>query len=267
MLGKTVISSGMLVRRGGTALWACLLLAACASAPPQLNVQPDDWSYAPHTIELQLSAAETLNIDSGQAHALSLGVFQLADPAPFSTLAGSAAGAEKLLDQGVDADPSVVGFDRIVLQPGEKRTIVLSRAAHAQYLGLVAGYFKITPAQDVVVFNIPVLPKPVGWVTKGMVLVGLQGEDTDGVPGPVTLSAGFGSEQVASYASLTAGSAKVVAPPKGAKGGGGGSAGGGGGKSGGKGPSLPTSLPSLPSAPKSPAGPPSGGSNSNGGGE
>lgn len=270
MLGKTVIWSGMLVRTGGAALCAGLLLAACASAPPpQLNVQPDDWSYAPHTIELQLSAADTLNIDSGQPHALSLGVFQLADPAPFSTLAGSAAGAEKLLDQGMDADPSVVGFDRIVLQPGEKRTIVLSRAAHAQYLGLVAGYFRITPAQDVVIFNIPVQPKPVGWVTKGMVLVGLQGEDTDGVPGPVTLSAGFGPEQVASYASLTAGSAKVTAPPKGAKGGGGGgSAGGGGGKPGGKGPSLPTSLPSmpsLPSAPKTPAGPSSGGSSSGGG--
>ncbi|HEY3644343.1 MAG TPA: type VI secretion system lipoprotein TssJ [Gammaproteobacteria bacterium] len=272
MLGKTVISSGMLVRMGWGALSACLLLAACASAPPpQLNVQPDDWSYAPHTIELQLSAAETLNIDSGQAHALSLGVFQLADPAPFSTLAGSAAGAEKLLDLGMDADPSVVGFDRIVLQPGEKRTVVLSRAAHAQYLGLVAGYFKITPAQDVVVFNIPVQAKPVGWVTKGMVLVGLQGEDTDGVPGPLTLSAGFGSEQVATYASLSAGSAKVVAPPKGGGkggGGGGGSAtgGGGGGKSGGKGPSLPTSLPSLPSAPK-PSGSSGGGSSSSGGGE
>src|SRR6185312_15360862 len=128
--------------------------------------------------------------------------------------------------QGMDADPSVVGFDRIVLQPGERRTITLSRAAHAQYLGLVAGYFKITPAQDVVVFNIPVLPKPVGWVTKGMVAVGLQGADTDGIPGPVTLSAGFGSDQVATYVSLTAGSAKVVAPPKGGGKGGGGSSGG-----------------------------------------
>src|SRR5690348_8477451 len=196
---------------GGVLAGVCLLLTACASSPPAgLTVQPDDWTYAPRSVELQLSAAETLNIDSGQAHALSLGVFQLSDPAAFTTLAASAAGAEKLLDQGMDADPTVVGFDRIVLQPGERRTIDLNRAAHAQYLGLVAGYFKITPAQDVVVFNIPIVPKPTGWVTKGMVAAGLQGADTDGVPGPVTLSAGFGSEQVATFAWLTPGSAKLV---------------------------------------------------------
>lgn len=256
---RNVISRGMLLRSGWTLLSTCLLLAACASAPPpQLTAQPDDLTYAPNVIELQLSAAETLNIDSGQAHALSLGVFQLSDPAAFGTLAASAAGAEKLLDQGMDADPSVVGFDRIVLEPGEKRTIHLNRAAHAQFLGLVAGYFKITPAQDVVVFNIPIVPKPVGWITKGMVMTGLQGADTDGIPGPVTLSAGFGSDQVATYASLTAGSAKVVATKGGAKGGGGGSKSGGG-----KGPSLPTSMPKLPGAPKAPT----GGSSSSGGGE
>lgn len=254
---------------GWTVLCACLLLAACASSPPpDLTVQPDDLSYAPRTIELQLSAAETLNIDSGQAHALSLGVFQLSDPAAFGTLAASAAGAEKLLDQGMDADATVVGFDRIVLQPGEKRTVYLNRAAHAQYLGLVAGYFRITPAQDVVIFNIPIVPKPVGWVTKGMVAVGLQGADTDGIPAPVALSAGFGSDQVATYASLTAGSAKVVAAAKGAKGGAGaGSAGSAksGGGAGGKGPSLPSLPGSLPSVPKLPSKPSSGGSSSGGG--
>lgn len=260
-----VITRGMLKRSGWALSATCLLLAACASTPPpELTAQPDDLTYAPHSIELQLSAAETLNIDSGQAHALSLGVFQLSDPAAFATLAASAAGAEKLLDQGMDADPSIVGFDRIVLEPGERRTVNLNRAAHAQYLGLVAGYFKITPSQDVVVFNIPIVPKPVGWITKGMVVTGLQAADTDGIPGPVTLSAGFGSDQVATYASLTAGSAKVVTAKGGAKGGGGKSSAGGGGK----GPSLPTSMPkvpSVPSAPKLPGGSSSGGSSSSGG--
>ena len=113
MQRRTVISGGALMRAGWSALCACLLLAACASSPPpQLSAQPDDLTYAPDSIELQLSSAETLNIDSGQAHALSLGVSQLSDPAAFATLAASAAGAEKLLDQGMDADPSVVGFIR-----------------------------------------------------------------------------------------------------------------------------------------------------------
>lgn len=248
----TGISRGIRRHAGWALPSACLLLSACASSPPpDLTVQPDGWTYAPRTVELQLSAAETLNIDSGQPHALSLGVFQLSDPAAFSTLAGTAAGAEKLLDQGMGADPTVVGFDRIVLQPGERRAIYLDRAAHAQYLGFVAGYFKIIAAQDAAVFNIPIVPKPTGWVTKGMVAAGLQGADTDGVPAPVTLSVGFGPKQVATFTSLTPGSAKVVAAQKGGgKGNSGGSGGGGGSKSGGKLPSL-SSLPSLPKLPSS----------------
>jgi len=234
----------------------CLLLAACSSAPPQLAVPPDGWTYGPHLVELQLSAAETLNIDSGQPHAMSLGVFQLSDPAAFSNLAANSAGAEKLLDQGMDSDPSVVGFDRIVLQPGDKHTIYLNRAANAQYLGFVAGYYKLVPAQDVAVFNIPIVPKPVGWVTKGMEVVGLEGDDTDGMPAPVTLSIGLGSEQVALFKSLTDGSARVVASPKG--GGKGNSSSGGSGSKGGK-------LPSLPSVPKLPSKPSSGGSGGGGG--
>lgn len=255
----TAIQYGILRWLARGSVVACLSLAACSSAPPQLTVAPDGWTYGPHLVEVQLSAAETLNIDSGQPHALSLGIFQLSDPGAFSTLAGNPAGAEKLLDLGMDGDPSVVGFDRIVLQPGEKRTVYLNRAANAQYLGFVAGYYQITPAQDVAVFNIPVVPKPVGWVTKGMVAVGLQGAATDGVPGPVTLSIGLGSEQVATFASLTAGSAKVVASAKGGGKGNSKSGGGGGSKSGSK-------LPSPPSLPKPPGSKTSSSGGSGGGG-
>jgi type VI secretion system VasD/TssJ family lipoprotein len=233
------------------ALLACaagLLLGACASAPPQLTVGPNDWTYGPRQLEIQLVAAETLNIDSGQPHALSIGVFQLSDPAAFSTLAATSAGAEKFLDQGATADASVVDFDRIVLQPGEKRTIYLNRAANAQYIGLVAGYYKLSPPQDVALFNIPIIPKPVGWVTKGMVAVGLQGADTDGVPGQLALSVAFGPEQVAEFDSDTAGSARISAPAKGAKGGASSGSGGKGGSSGGSKPGvkLPTPPTSLP---------------------
>ncbi|HEX4300697.1 MAG TPA: type VI secretion system lipoprotein TssJ [Gammaproteobacteria bacterium] len=255
------------MRRLNAALGALglgLLLGSCTSAPPQLTVQPDGWTYGPRLVTLQLEAAEALNLDSGQAHALSIGIFQLSDPAVFGTATASPAGASKFLDQGADADASVVDFDRVVLQPGEKRTVYLNRAANSQYVGIVAGYYQLVVLQDVALFNIPVIPKPVGWVTKGMMAVGLQGADTDGIPGPLALSVGFGPDQVARFASDTAGSARIFAA-KGGKGGGGAAAGGkggggGGAKSGGKMPSLPTSLPSMPKAPSS-----SGGGSSSGG--
>jgi type VI secretion system VasD/TssJ family lipoprotein len=226
---------------------ACgLLLGACASAPPQLTVSPDGWTYGPRLVTLQLEAAEALNLDSGQPHALSIGIFQLSDPAAFGTATASPAGAAKFLDQGADADASVVDFERVVLQPGEKRTLNLNRAQNAQYIGIVAGYYQINSLQDVALFNIPILPKPVGWVTKGMQLTGLQAADTNGIPGPLALSVGFGPDQVARFASDTAGSARIFAA-KGGKG----SGGGGGGKAGGKTPSLPTSMPKPPSLPGS----------------
>lgn len=241
----------------GCRAWiACtLLLAGCSSAPPQLTVAPNDWTYGARLLQVHVSTANTLNIDSGQPHAISLGVFQLSDPATFSSLSASPAGAAKLLDQGQAADASVVDFDRIVLQPGEKRTVYLNRAANAQYIGLIAGYYKIDPIQDVALFNIPIVAKPVGWVTKGMVAVGLQGASTDGMPGQLALSIGFGSDQVAEYASNTDGSARIFAPAKGAKGGSGGNSSGnsnGGSSSGMK-------MPSTPSLPKKPSSSSSGG--------
>jgi type VI secretion system VasD/TssJ family lipoprotein len=243
-----------------------LLLGSCASAPPQLTVSPVDWTYGPRLVTLQLEAAEALNLDSGQPHALSIGVFQLSDPAAFSAAAATPAGAAKFLDQGADADPSVVDFDRLVLQPGEKRTVYLNRAQNTQYIGIVAGYYQLNSLQDVALFNIPVIPKPVGWVTKGMVAVGLQGPDTDGMPGPLALSVGFGPDQVARFASDTQGSDRIFAA-KGGKGGGaaaGGKSGGGGGASK-PGIKLPTSIPSVPSLPKAPSAPAAGGGSSSGG--
>lgn|GEM_PF-2424092 len=243
---------------------ACgLLLASCSEAPPQLTVAPDGWTYGPRLVTLQLEAAEALNLDSGQAHALSIGIFQLSDPATFSAATATPAGAAKFLDQGSDADASVVDFDRIVLQPGEKRTVYLNRAANSQYVGIVAGYYQINTLQDVALFNIPVLPKPVGLVTKGMVAVGLQASDNAGVPGPLALSVGFGPDQVARFASDTEGSARIFASK--GKGGGGGRGGKSGGGGGGSKPSLPSmKMPSLPtpSLPKSASG---GGSSSSGG--
>lgn len=238
------------VRVGGwLPVAAALLLAACSSAPPQLSVAPDGWTYGPRLITLQLEATETLNIDSGQAHALSIGVFQLSDPGSFGALSASPAGAEKLLDEGATGDPSIVDFDRVVLQPGEKRTVYLNRASNAQYVGIVAGYYTLTSPQDVALYNIPVVAKPEGWVTKGMVAVGLQSESTDGMPGALALSVGFGPDQVAHFTSDTSGSARIFASSKGgakggaAAGGKGGSASGGSG-SGSKLPSV--SLPKIP---------------------
>lgn len=237
-----------------------LCVSGCASAP-DVTVPPNGWTYSARALQLEVSAAPTVNMDSGQPHALALGVFQISDPAAFAALTASSAGAAKALAQGAAADQSVVGFDRVILQPGESKTVFLSRAKDTQYIVFIAGYYKITPASDVALFNVPVQPVPSSWLTKGLVLAGLQSASTDGEPVPLTIAIGLGPTQATEFISRTPGSARITGTPPTAGGkAGAGDAGGDKSKSGAgsdkkksSGPSLP-SLPSLPAAKSSKGG-------------
>lgn len=237
-----------------------LCFSGCASAP-DISVPPNGWTYGARALQLVVAASPTVNMDSGQPHALALGVFQLSDPAAFASLTASDAGAAKVLAQGAAADSSVVGFDRVILQPGENRTIFLSRAKDTQYIGFVAGYYKITPASDVALFNVPIQPVPTSWLSKGLVLAGLQSANADGEPIPLTVAIGLGPTQATEFVSRTPGSARITGTPPAAGGKEGGSGGGDKSKSGGgseqkKSGSSPLKLsaPSLPASKSSKGG-------------
>lgn len=230
---------------GPALILLALCMAGCASAP-DVTVPPNGWTYGARALQLVVATAPTVNMDSGQPHALALGVFQLSDPAAFASLTASSAGAAKVLAQGVAADQSVVGFDRVILQPGEKRTVFLSRAKDTQYIAFIAGYYKITPASDVALFNVPVQPVPTSWLSKGLVMVGLQSAKSDGEPVPLTVAIGLGPTQATEFISRTAGSARITGTPPSA---GGKEGGGDKAKSGGGSEQKKSSGPSLPSLP------------------
>lgn len=225
-----------------------LCISGCASTP-DVTVPPNGWTYGARALQLVVATAPTLNMDSGQPHALALGVFQLSDPAAFATLTASSAGAAQALAQGAAADQSVVGFDRVILQPGESKTVFLSRAKDTQYIAFIAGYYQITPASDVALFNVPIQPVPTSWLTKGLVYVGLQSANSDGEPIPLTVSIGLGPTQATEFISRTPGSARIIGTPPAAGGKEAGGAGGDKAKSGGGSDKKKSSGPALPSLP------------------
>src|SRR5690606_1343197 len=75
--------------------WLCvagLVLGGCA-AQPTITVAPDAWQFERRAIHLQIKADPALNQAYGQAHTLVLGVFQLKDPASFTSLGALREGA------------------------------------------------------------------------------------------------------------------------------------------------------------------------------
>ncbi|MGH8400400.1 MAG: type VI secretion system lipoprotein TssJ [Gammaproteobacteria bacterium] len=243
------VRANRILPAGSILFLLALCISGCASAP-DVTVPPNGWTYGARALQLVISAAPTANMDSGQPHALALGVFQISDPAAFASLTASSAGAAKVLAQGASADQSVVGFDRVILQPGESKTLFLSRAKDTQYIAFIAGYYEITPASDVALFNVPTQPVPTSWLTKGLVLVGLQSANTDGEPIPLTVAIGLGPTQATEFISRTPGSARITGTPPTAGGKeGAGGAGGDKSKSGSGSGQKKSSGPSLPSLP------------------
>jgi len=91
-------------------------------------------------IVLDISAAQDLNMFNEQPHTLVLVLYQLADPNAFNQMLGNSATLEQMLD-GNDFDRSVLTWQKLVIQPGEKQKFTLNRAAGVHYLGIVTGYF------------------------------------------------------------------------------------------------------------------------------
>ena len=102
------------------------------------------WGYEPKGIQINYNADEMLNMYNGRPHTLVLVVYQMSDAAVFKDLAKTADGLKKLL-LVERFDPGVVGMDKMIVQPGEKKTMDIDRVEHAQWIGIVAGYYKLVP--------------------------------------------------------------------------------------------------------------------------
>jgi len=140
-----------------------------ASAPPpreagpSFSPQPGNWAYAPKALELTFTSDPFLNEYDGAAHALNICVYQLANPAAFQELAASAQGLGKLLECA-NFDPSVVGAQRVTVQPGRNEVLRLDRNENARYVAVACGYYDRDQGRTTRLYEIPLNASSSGWL-------------------------------------------------------------------------------------------------------
>jgi type VI secretion system VasD/TssJ family lipoprotein len=145
----------MMVKRISRAYRLCpavigaALLFACAPKPDPEPV----WRFQPESIRIRYAADAMLNSYNGSAHTLVMAVYQLANREAFTDLAKSGEGVQKLLEAR-KFDPTVVGLDRFIVQPGEEKTLVINRAEDARWVGIAFGYYDLRAEQATRVFGI-----------------------------------------------------------------------------------------------------------------
>lgn len=171
-----------------------MVLAGCASQAT-VTIPTDAWQFERRAIHLQIKADPALNQAYGQAHTLVLGVFQLKDPASFTTLGALQEGALQLLAKGF-VDDTVADFTRVTVAPGETRDVWLDRAAQAMYLGVIAGYYELNVQTDVHSFGLPVGPVPRSFLTHALVFAKLKADEVEARPVVFVLNVELGADGV-----------------------------------------------------------------------
>lgn len=122
-------------------------------------------SFGEKAIKISYKSDKELNLYEGKSHTILMCLYQLNDSNIFNELSKSKDGLNKLLGC-LRFDESVVGFKRIIVQPGENKTVCLDRAEKAKWVGLVAGYYDLAPGQITHLFEIPVVIKTKGLLFK-----------------------------------------------------------------------------------------------------
>jgi len=112
-------------------------------------------SYEPKGIVIGYKADKTLNFYDGISHSLMLAVYQLDNINAFNQLTKDLDGVNKLLGLS-KFDKSVLGYDRYFVEPGETNQIEIDRLEGAKWLGIVAGYYELIPAQAIRTYEIPI---------------------------------------------------------------------------------------------------------------
>ncbi len=119
--------------------------------------------YASKAIQIQYRADEKLNTYQDKPHTLAFVVYQVTDINPFNNLVKDAAGLATLL-KGEKFDPSVMSVDRFFIEPGDTNRLDIDRYENVKWVGIVAGYYDLTPGQVTRIYEMPVLIE-----TKGMI--------------------------------------------------------------------------------------------------
>ncbi len=134
-----------------------ILLFSCAPRP----VPQPSWTFETGAIRIGYRADPMLNAYDGAAHTVVLAVFQLTGPETFSDIAKTPDGIRSLLE-GKKFDESVVGFGSYIIQPGQEGAIRLDRSENGRWVGIVAGYYDLSPDRVTATFSVPVVTKTKG---------------------------------------------------------------------------------------------------------
>jgi type VI secretion system VasD/TssJ family lipoprotein len=151
---------------GLTALSALFLMLGCSSTDPKkVALAEMKWNLAPRDVQISFRASRELNLHDGSPHTILLAVVQSADANSFLAQLASPASIGHLLETGQTGAPTLT-FNRFVVSPGQSDTLSLDRAQNAQYVGIVAGYYNLTPPNVSRLFVVPVVMETHGWISK-----------------------------------------------------------------------------------------------------
>ncbi|MBN1578983.1 MAG: type VI secretion system lipoprotein TssJ [Chitinispirillaceae bacterium] len=114
---------------------ACCVCGRCTPPP-----QPDLYTYRAKGLQLDIRADQMLNSYAGEAHSLKLVIYQLSDNGAFIERQKSSDGLKLLLKEK-KFDPTVVGYDQIIVHPNESRIHSFDRINQAKWVGIVAGFY------------------------------------------------------------------------------------------------------------------------------
>ncbi|MEN6617137.1 MAG: type VI secretion lipoprotein TssJ [Syntrophorhabdus sp.] len=119
--------------------------------------------YAEKAIHIQYRADNNLNVYEEKPHTLMLVIYQVGDVNPFNNNIKDATGLGTLL-KAEKFDQSVLAVDKFFIEPGASDQIELDRYENVKWVGIVAGYYDLTPGQVTRAYELPVEIN-----TKGMI--------------------------------------------------------------------------------------------------
>ncbi len=128
-------------------------------------IPPPNWSFQEKAINISIKASPQLNMFQGLPHTLVMCVYQLQDPNGFNLYIQDQKGLTDLLRCN-RFDTSVLGFKRIVVQPGASQKLQMDRAENARYIGIVAGYYSLYARGAARLYEVPVIIEEKGIFAK-----------------------------------------------------------------------------------------------------
>lgn len=136
------------------------MISGCGKKPP-----PPQLKYAKDAITIEYQAEKELNMYNRNPHTLMVVLYQLSEVNAFNNLAASKDGLVQLLS-AKSFDPSVTTVIKKYLEPGSSGSWIVDRAEKTQHVGMVAGFYTLSPDKSAILVDITYDTSRHGWLLK-----------------------------------------------------------------------------------------------------